>query len=64
MQEPDPVYISQSELVVALLAELERQCPGVTINQAAFNAIIFAADAIVAAAKTGLSMPNAPHNPR
>jgi len=48
------VYVSQVELITALLKELDRQNPGVCMSQTAMNAVIAAANVIVAA-KDGLT---------
>lgn len=42
-------YVSQIHLITAIIRELEAQEPGVTVTQAQMNAIIRAADQIVAA---------------
>ena len=42
-------YIFQSELICAILAELDRQRPGICVDQCVMNAIIDAADSVVAA---------------
>lgn len=60
MSDSPRVFLSQTSLVCAILGELDRQNPGVLINQAAMNAIIQAADEIVAAARQGLSLPKDP----
>ena len=56
------VFLSQPQLVCAILSELDRQNPGVLINQAAMNAIIQAADEIVAAARQRLLLPKDQHD--
>lgn len=40
---------AQMDLVVSVLAELERQQPGVSLTQIQFDAIVRAADIIIAA---------------
>ncbi len=40
---------AQTDMVVAILAELERQLPGVSLTQRQFDAIVRAADLIIAA---------------
>lgn len=57
MSESPRVFLSQTSLVCAILSELDRQNPGVLINQAGANAIIQAADDIVTAARQGMSLP-------
>lgn len=41
--------VSQMELICAILAELDRQIPGVCLNEITMNTIIRAADLVVAA---------------
>ena len=49
----EPLRVFQIQLVGAICAELDRQHPGAFIDQDMMNAIIQAADQIVAAAKAG-----------
>lgn len=60
MNETPRVFLSQTQLVYVIMAELDRQNPGLFISQDAMNDIIQAADDIVAAARQGLSLPKEP----
>jgi len=54
----EPLHVFQILLVGAICAELDRQHPGAFIDQDMMNAIIQAADDIVAAANAGgLTLP-------
>ena len=57
MNESPRVFLSQTQLICAILDELDRQNPGAVINQTTMNAICEAADHIVAVARQGLSLP-------
>ena len=48
-----PLRVFQIQLVGAICAELDRQHPGAFINQDMMNAIIGAADDLVAVARAG-----------
>lgn len=41
--------LSQSELLIGILHELERQCPGAYVTQDTMNALIIAVDFMTAA---------------
>lgn len=49
----EPLRVFQIQLVGAICAELDRQHPSAFIDQAMMNAIIQAADDVVAAARAG-----------
>jgi len=49
-------YVDQTRIITALLGELERQMPGVCVSQAGMNALIQAAN-IVVAAQAGYTVP-------
>lgn len=61
----EDIFWSQSSLICAILAELDRQNPGALISQRAMNTIIQAADLIVEIAVQGyisvLEGPNHDH---
>jgi hypothetical protein len=48
-----PVWVSQTELICALLAELDRQYPGARVNESAMDAIIQAATLVKQATNAG-----------
>lgn len=43
------MMLSQMNLIVGILKELERQCPGAYVTQEAMNALTIAVDLLIAA---------------
>jgi len=61
MTDESPIFVSQTELICALLGDLDRQYPGTWVNQATMNAIIQSATLIMHAANAGgLTRPKEP----
>jgi hypothetical protein len=52
------MMLSQLDLIVGVLQELERQCPGAYMTQDAMNALIIAVDLIIEAQKYDVVVPD------
>lgn len=55
----DQVFVSQTELICAILGNLDQQYPGAIVNQAVMNTIIEAATRVMLATNAGgLTLPD------
>lgn len=50
--------LSQPDLIVGILQELERQCPGASLTQEAINALIIAVDLMIKAQNYDVVVPD------